>query len=208
MKKFFTSFQSHSTSRGFSLIELLVAISIFAVISATLVFNYNTYAGREELGNATHQLALDIREAQAFAMGVRATAGGQYPSYGIRFATGNPYEYLIYADLNQNDVYDLGGICGEPNSECVKVTEMPRKIKIKSLCGITSPTTSSVDCPGPLSRSQYFDVLFTRPNPDAGITGSPSGAPLSYQTAEITLVTVKGYTKKVTIASIGQIVVK
>ena len=49
---------------GFSLIELLVAISIFLILSTTLLFNYNGMNLRLTLDMLAHQTAQWVRETQ------------------------------------------------------------------------------------------------------------------------------------------------
>ena len=54
-------------NRGMTLVELLVVLSIFAIISMTVAFNYSSYKSTTSTNVLAQDVALSIREAQGYA---------------------------------------------------------------------------------------------------------------------------------------------
>lgn len=52
------------SSHGFTLIEFIVIISIFAVMAAVALFNFKGFRSNVSLNNLAHDIALTIRQAQ------------------------------------------------------------------------------------------------------------------------------------------------
>lgn len=139
---------------GFSLIELLVSISIIALISVVFMVNYHSTNKRSELNVAKQKLASDIRLAQNYSLGSKTYDGVNTPSggWGVHFVT-DASDYIIFADggvviadPNGNHVYDVG--------EDIETKTLPAGVTISSL-----------------SPADTFDIVFFPPNPDIYIYG-------------------------------------
>jgi prepilin-type N-terminal cleavage/methylation domain-containing protein len=70
---------------GVTLIELMVVISIFAIISATVIVDYRSFSSSISTQNLADDIALSIRKAQGYAIGVRGY-NNIFNGYGIHFA--------------------------------------------------------------------------------------------------------------------------
>lgn len=178
-------------NRGMTLVELLVVLSIFAIISMTIAFNYNSYKSTTSINVLSQNVALSIREAQGYAMGVKSvsSAGSSiFPGYGVHFSpssngsiSGSSKSFILFADIpnNINDPQDKGDseygfpITGTPSesacdgsmlgsdNECISVITISGGDKILGVC-------ANADCedltPNP---NGSLDIVFRRPNPDA-----------------------------------------
>ena len=82
------------SARAFTLIELLIVVSIIIIMTATLVPSFDTYIKNQGLRQAQENIKSDLRTAQNKAMtGVGADLGVEY--WGIRFTNGNDeYEFF------------------------------------------------------------------------------------------------------------------
>ena len=95
--------------RGFTIIELLVSLGIFVIITTMVVANFRAGSRSDELKIAADALSSDLRRAQNMALagqevnGVTPTGG-----YGVYFDLGEPGHYIIFADANDNQKYDVG----------------------------------------------------------------------------------------------------
>ncbi len=78
--------------KGFTLIEFIVIISIFAIMSAVTLFNYQGFKSSVSLSNLSRDIALTIRQAQVFGW---ATITSNDPSGAIQLdpVTGNPVRF-------------------------------------------------------------------------------------------------------------------
>ena len=140
--------------QGFSIIELIVTMSMFVMISMALLFNYNTFSGHITLDTLSNQIALWIRDAQVEAMSVKVgAASGAYSGYGIHFDRATPDQFIFFADLNGNADYDAGGTCGDATSECVKVITLLKGNKISKLCGDITAVSARKVVPPSVERS-------------------------------------------------------
>ncbi|MDO8451444.1 MAG: prepilin-type N-terminal cleavage/methylation domain-containing protein [bacterium] len=85
------------TKRGFSLIELLIAVSIILVLTTAAVASYNTFHDRQRLREAGLTLKANLRSAQNRAQsGEKPTAGcTTLDGYKVTFTAVN---YTIQAD--------------------------------------------------------------------------------------------------------------
>lgn len=99
-------------NKGFTIIELLVVISIIAIMSGIVLIDYRSGQQTLALQRATNKLAQDIRRVQEMAMSARecdiCPGGGIPDGYGIRFKGGEPEHYILFADRNDNQDYDAG----------------------------------------------------------------------------------------------------
>lgn len=168
--------------KGFTIIELLVAISIFIVITGLVVANFRRGARSDELKIAAAGLASTLRKAQTMALAGEAI-GGVVPAggYGVYVTMDTPNRYIIFADNDGNKIYGVG-------------EELAGGINFL-------PSNIAVDQVSPVSAS----VVFKPPKPTIYINGGTSE-----NSATITLKdSISDQTRKVTVNRIsGQISVE
>jgi len=98
-------------NKGFTLVELAVVIFIILLLTAVTLPNYRSGEKRLALQRSANKLAQDIRRVQGMAMSAEEFHGiVPEGGYGIRVRDkhGSPpiYTYFLYADCNNNEVYD------------------------------------------------------------------------------------------------------
>ena len=209
---FFQSKLTISRQGGFSIIELLVAIAIFLVLSGAFLMNYNKFNKRVTLDTLAHQIGQWVREAQVSAMSVKhaRAQSGVFPGYGLHFSMATRDRFVYFADLDNDKQYDppaVGQKCGDANVECEKEVVLLRGNTIASLCGDTPVVTASSVACGTLDISNRFDITFVRPSPDATINGDLSGVgfPTQYSRARITVLSVAGHRRTIEVWTTGQV---
>ena len=195
-------------NRGFSLIEMLVVMGIFALLSTTVFINYSDFSVKASLDNLTHQVALIIRQAQVY--GISVSQGNQFRGYGVHFSVENPASqsmFTLFNDRNPSDKkYSPGAnpCNGDINDECLE------KISIRSGDTISLITAKAKTDPQNAINLKEVHIVFTRPNPDANILGIDFGNNQYDKLADvqITLKSLRLSTKKVIVWSTGQIAVE
>jgi prepilin-type N-terminal cleavage/methylation domain-containing protein len=177
------------TPKGFTLIEIVFVIAIFAIMSSVVLFQFSNFSARTDQENLAQDIALRIIEAQKTAIsgvvssGLLGTSGTTAPSYGVAFSSDVPsgaYKKFIYfADNNHNSYYDDATTtgCGTAGHECLAVTSINTGDYVSKICyrfrmaGLgSSPTSCGVNT---------ANIVFTRPWPAPVISGYFSTFPLA-----------------------------
>ena len=156
-----------SFKRGFSLIEMLVVLGIFTVITSVVIADLPSFRDKTILELVAQEIAVTIRQAQSYGVGTRSFAG-KFPSHGIYFGGAN--SLILYADFvpTENNYYDVGSGCGSGNTECIETYNLPGGVNILARLNCSS----GCDLATPLSA---FNVLFVRPKLDAVFTNNTGG---------------------------------
>lgn len=194
-------------TKGYTFLELIIVMAIFAIISSVVVFNFRGFSTNISLQNTTSDIALQLKEAQSDAIAGRLneainTLTTQYfkPSYGIHFSTDTPSDFIKFTDLPIKDgMYaNLNQNCDGSNPECLKQVKINGFDTISSLCvhQIGNPVA---DC-----SISNLDISFERPFPDAIIVADndPSNV---YNDAEIVITSSTGVNRKIIINAVGNI---
>jgi prepilin-type N-terminal cleavage/methylation domain-containing protein len=210
----------YKNKRGFTLVEMIVSLSIVTVIMLTVLFNYSSFNDRLALSSAAEELAIAIRQAQTYGLTVKevAAGGGRFDSaYGIYFDSrsgSNRYrDYYLFADLDGDGKYTVGSGCGSGSTECIEKVTMRNNIHVSSISvPVQVPavinTQTGANCS--TSNQTIGVVTFLRPNPDANISFYNSSWVLSNgpcAKGSIVLVSPKGKTISIIIENTGQIYV-
>lgn len=207
-----SSFNSKSNTktrffhRGFTLIELMVAISIFVFMTAIIMAKYNSFYSGTIFNNLAYDVALTIRQAQTYGISVKVdisddSTGSFDKAYGVHFnqvpAPDYSNVFLLYSYDKNLPVYSL------KNQE--KKYTLKQGAKFKQFC-VGSDSSCSIS----FSAGDILDIVFQRPNPEAIICRTTGGTmSCGYKFARITLMAVDGATTKtVEVNSVGQISVK
>ncbi len=182
-------------TRGFTLIELMVSIAIFVIITAVIVISQNRFGGSIMVTNLAYDVALSVRQAQVYGMSVKqspvaCTAGAVTSkfqcSYGVHFGPSD--HYILFADLNgtgYDTSNDNGTNCTGP--ECLDVYQITKGNYISDFCIDNSCKSNS--------GINHLDIVFHRPNPEPALNGQNSGV------ASITVTSPQGISKTVLISS-------
>lgn len=145
--------------RGFTLVEVLVSIGIFTVLTAVVLSNYRSYDSSALFANASEDIVLALRQAQVYGVGVRGTGTSFATPYGVYFLKSKPNEIVIFADNNSNGLYSSA------DDTLIETIKWPANIKID--------TTSGLTCDGVSAAG--IGVTFNRPDPSAIIMrGTPA----------------------------------
>lgn len=100
------------------MVELMVVVSIIGLLSVVVLANYRLGEKQFALQRSAHQLAQNIRRAQAMTMGAAECPSGTNcagqipPGYGIYLEQGDTF-YILYADTSPsqgNEQYDQGDV--------------------------------------------------------------------------------------------------
>lgn len=194
-------------SGGFSIVELLITLTVFFILATALIVSYRSYDLKFAFETEAHMVAQHIREAQISAMSMRQTKTGSFTAgYGVHFKP-DTGEFTMFADLNDNGRIN--------NGEEEEVVTLKHGVRISSLCGEVG-TASTLDCSLPLKVLQSpfdsLDIVFRRPNPDAMITNGMDSAPppplIQQSHVRIVLQSPKGYTRHIDVWETGQISVQ
>lgn len=177
-------------SKGFTIIEFLIVISIIGIFSAITFPNYRSTQQQLALQRSASKLAQDIRKVQEMAISAKecppSICGGSEPiippGYGIYLKQGDS-DYLLYADINPaagNEKYNAG-------DALVKTIPLEKGVKINDV----SPASMSIN--------------FKPPDPKVRISGTGG----NFAEAEITLgVKNTSFEKKVKVNKAGLIYVE
>ena len=122
--------------KGFTLIEMIVSVSMIVMVTTLFIANYQTTNKRSDLIMTAQKLVSDIHQAQNHALGLykygsSVPAGG----WGVHFNKAEGDQYLIFADVDApgelgNMDYNLDE--GDINSGA-RLIELPPLITISSI---------------------------------------------------------------------------
>lgn len=168
--------------QGFTLVEFIVIISIFAIMAAVALFNFTGFRSSVGLNNLAHDIGLTIRQAQVFGWGnqtqdtnqVIQLEGGTDSGNPIRYAEGvhftqaDPKQFILYRKTSPTapQYYDTSDII----IDTIKVTGQ------NSIAGFFKASNKNdlmlvAGNPGPAATAIGGDLslAFTRPKPEAAI---------------------------------------
>lgn len=206
--------------KGFTIIELLVVIFIFGVISSLVIFNYGAFKSDVSVENLAQDIALTIRRAQVYSAGTKGADSTTFPSYGVHFnipgstdILGTEKHFVLFADLptypNFGQYDQSIGTCGVVNSspsnqdECLEIINITTADKITAICDDKACYDSNS------MRNPSVDIVFTRPDTEAEFCfklGSSSCSNPSNVT--IKLKSIKGTERSINVWNTGLISVK
>ncbi len=191
----------HSNNeRGFSLIELLVVVGIFAVISGLILANHSRFNSSVLLGSLAYNIALSIREAQVYGLSVKQFSDEFQIGYGVHFSGDD--SYVLFADTPEtvgvppNKVYD-------GTDSDIQAYSVGRGHVIAKFCGENSFEMQCSDGSTP-TTIDHLDIVFFRPEPDAYISSSEPGY---YSRAIVVVASPNQNMRTITVESTGQITV-
>ncbi|MBI5798519.1 MAG: prepilin-type N-terminal cleavage/methylation domain-containing protein [Candidatus Yonathbacteria bacterium] len=196
----------HSASRGFTIIELMVTISIYVIISAFTIANYRDYSTRAVSANIPDGMVTALREAQVYGAGGRGCTATNFDCrYGVVFTAKQSFEkqFTVFTDNNDNKTYDPAPSGTDVAIETITWTDSSIITKVECL----NIFGADMGC-----SNGILTLTFKRPNPDAFIndtadmTGQTSGG---YARGRISvsngLTGTLAKTRVITISHAGQI---
>lgn len=193
--------KAYRLNRGFTYVELIVVLSIFAIMSSIAIFNYGKFQAKVDIRNLANDIALQIVQAQKDAMSgkwnINALTGWK-PSYGVYFDIANKYNFIYFADfLDVNQKYDSGtNSCNTSGSECLENINITKGNFIQKIGYFSGSSGSKITTP--------VDITFTRPNSGA-VFYFDNAIQSSVSYIQITIASPQGVSSNIKIYSSGRV---
>ncbi len=202
--------------KGFSVVELLVSLSIVFIIASAILINQNSYTESNALTNLADNLASSITQAQVYGNAVKQVPGADdfSASYGVSMnllAGGSNKVFVSFIDRDSNQRYSGSWSCTANNpsdnaSGCLEFVgrvDIQRGNYIMQICLIDS--SDALHCGLPMRA----DISFLRPKLEAQLElFDAQGQSLSWAVARgvrIELKSPKGLSRYVTVYKNGQV---
>ena len=188
-------------SKGYSIVELIVVVAIFLIITSVVLINQNKFSSDINLNNAAYELSLAIRKAQVYGLSVRGESGlsNSFDSaFGMSFDSDSTKSFIFFSDSVGDD-----GVYTEGSDSKISTFVLENGTYISGLCTYRG---NSANCVEDLEK---IYITFKRPNPEAIIKDNKSDNTEGNNVrsrAEITISSALGHkTKKVIVTNTGQI---
>ena len=202
---------------GFTLVEMMVALSVAALISGVILADFGKFRTVLALSREAGVLGLTVRKAQQYAVAVRRFEGdgdpsaceaagslrseSEFPAYGVTFSlddTSSRGKYGLYADPNCNR------IAGDYANDLIENIKLGNGIQVDEICtNIDSP--ADIDC-----EFTAFTAWYLRQGTGSRDTmvlsfQKGTGEPIQRSNAKIILTAPDLSRKSVIIRTTGQI---
>lgn len=157
--------------KAFTLIEITVVVTIIIFLALIFIVSYRGGEKEFALIRSANKLGQDLRAVQGMAMAGQKTApefGSEtFPpgGYGIYFEK-NSNSYILFADCNDNDIYDEIG--GATSCKEAKEQGTPYPEKVKEFTFEEEVYISGFSTPG-----DSLVITFFPPDPEIIINGNP-----------------------------------
>ncbi len=199
-------------TKAFTLVEMMVSVSIFALMTAFFISKYGTFNQNILLTNLAYDVALTLRNAQSYGLNVKSApkvdnngyitqnyadvtnTNAFLNAYGVNFDKSANTQIIFYTDSTANRFYD-----GSASGELISAYTLQRNSTISDICVGSGPS----DC---LVKPTRLDITYKRPTPNAKIIADGTVQfQDEYTYAEITLMGSDGSLKKIEARATGQI---
>lgn len=205
------------------MIEMLMVLAIFTILTSIVMYNYSEFNSKTIMSNMAYEIALSVRQAQVYSLGVRGQAGNEEfdNRYGVYF--NNEYNggknFIFFFDKKPVEAGgEPNGWCdgdaNEPNcmacvsgGECLEKVTLTRDIFVGQICISDSidPVSENGICNGTNSSKDDASITFDRPNPDAKVSTSDTRPYNVPKNVGIVVKNKFGNQRAVIIRSTGQI---
>lgn len=180
------------TSRGFTLIEMIVVVGIMVLVSGIMLANHGRFGEQILLRNLAYDIALTFHEAQVYGISSRRIGGAAFSTgQGISIDMATPTVLTRFSDINGDALYTQAG------NEWAGTYQLSRAYRVETICGQTPS--------GEICGLQKIHVLFTRPEPDATVFGENGGSLGQYSGMRVILISPREDRAVVLVESSGQI---
>ncbi len=162
-KKTTTPVRVHEAIRAFTLIELMVSMSIVVMVTSVMMVRQSAFNGAVLLRNQAYEVAFALRQAQILAVsGVNDGASVVAQQYGVRLnkAVATNQTYQMFHDKDADGQSD-------PGEEYGLLGRLDRRFEIRDVVEADGDTVMGV--------SGILNIFFTRPNFDAKFENGNSG---------------------------------
>ncbi|MFT5849695.1 MAG: prepilin-type N-terminal cleavage/methylation domain-containing protein [Patiriisocius sp.] len=157
--------QNKQAQGGFSLIELMVTITIMVIVTGAVMVNYSSFNSTTLLRSQAFELALDIKESQSFGISTQNTGGDYRAAYGIYVDRDNDTYALFQDDSSGTDLrYDSGEEIGVPFT-------LDNRFQIGQIC-VQVASAGSPSC-----TARQLSVSFKRPDFDTHYAYTSNASP-------------------------------
>ena len=200
--------------KGFTMIELLMVLAIFTVLTLVVMYKYSEFNSSTIMSNMAYEAALAVRQAQVYSLGVRGISGNNdfEKRYGVYFNTQtNNKDFILFMDGKLNNS-NLNGLCDGSdsnvncgacvNDECMEKNSLNRDIYFERVCvseSLDPIDKSTGECTDPAPVVNEVSITFDRPNPDSLVNNE------RYKNVGIVLKNSFGNQRGIIVRNTGQI---
>lgn len=170
---------SRTLSSGFTLIELMVVLTIIVTITMVILTSQSTFNKTLILANTAYDIALTLRSSQTYGLSSRAVVSTRNVGYGLNFQKVTPGSYTLFADtFPEPSAFNCHGIppngatapdakpgnCRYDSGEKVLDYTLGNNIIVSDFCAFALGSWSCAYARGGGLTS--LNIVFARPNPD------------------------------------------
>jgi type II secretory pathway pseudopilin PulG len=161
---------STNSSGGFTFIEFVVIISIFAIMSGFVLANYRSFNRSVETQNLAHDIALLIKRTQSSGISAASSVGSPTTRFGLALQSDSGVVTTITSYRKSGDV-GLGAGSVSVGYDAASATlldtiSISQPDALVSVCDIDTAGA----CVGTLSDPVYIE--FERPSPEPLVSGT------------------------------------
>jgi prepilin-type N-terminal cleavage/methylation domain-containing protein len=182
-------------NRGFTIVELLVVVSITSVLSMVILFDHQRFNSHFKTSSLAYDVAITVRQAQIYGMSVRQHDAVFTSGYGVHFPADGS-RFIFFADNSGSADY----VYQSSDDAILEEYIFPEGYSASKMCGVRVAGGS-----GCYTLANALNIVFVRPNFNARILDDLGQ---NYTRAEITFTSRRGDERLVIVESSGQISVQ
>ena len=177
---------------GMTYVELIVVLSIFAIMTSIVLFNYNGFQAKVDIKVLANDIAIKIVEAQKASIAgdllITPPSSSWKPSYGVYFnsANANKNKFIYFANGGSDNVYDTS------TDTALSTISITKNNYIQYL-----------HCSG--IYVDNLSVVFRRPDSSAQIIFDNGGSEIACTSGQITISSPGGITSVIKVDQSGRI---